>query len=343
MSQASTYELFVGIDIAAASATLVELPRAGSPSHPRTISQSPASHLALLEHFQATGLPLARILVVMEATGTYWIALASTLAQAGLAVSVVNPAQAHDFAKALLKRSKTDASDAEMLALFAAKLEPPTWTPPPAVYHELLQRLEQRESLLGLRQQLRNQLHALVVQPIVIESVRARLESLIATLSEQIKAVEAELRAAIELDEQWAVTAARLQTITGIGLLTAGWLLVRTLNFRVSRSGAQAAGYAGLVPRARQSGSSVYRRPALDHSGDGRLRRALYMATLSAAQHNPLIEQFYKRLRARGKPVKVARVAAARKLLEIAWAVATKEQEFDPSYGDRKKRCGEVG
>ncbi len=64
---------------------------------------------------------------------------------------------------------------------------------------------------------------------------------------------------------------------------------------------------------------------------------------MSAAQHNRLLEQFYKRLRAGGKPVKLARVAAARKLLENAWAVATKEQELAASYRDRKERCGEVG
>src|SRR5262245_2218930 len=106
MAAAASYDLVVGIDIAAATATVVELPAAGSPSRPHTIEQTPAGHAAFLQHLARHGLPLARILVVMEATGSYWIALATTLAQAGLAVSVINPAQAHAFAKALLKRSK---------------------------------------------------------------------------------------------------------------------------------------------------------------------------------------------------------------------------------------------
>jgi len=340
MSQSPAYQLVVGIDIAAASATLVELPYQASPSRPRTIPQTPASHTALLAQLQQRGLPLSRILIVMEATGTYWIALATTLAQAGLPVSVINPAQAHDFAKALLKRSKTDAIDALTLAQLGSLLQPACWTPPPAVYHELQQRLLQRDALLELRQQLRNQLHALIQQPVVISSVRTRLESLISTLSEQISAVEQELAAAVELDQSWAATAERLQTITGIGLLTAAWLLVTTLNFTVSRDAAQAAGYAGLVPRQRQSGSSLRGRAALGHSGNSRLRRALYMASLSATQRNPAIKAFYARLRTRGKPMKVARCAAARKLLQIAWAVATKEQAFDPNYAEGRQQQG---
>ena len=328
MATPLTYDLVVGIDIAAATATVVELPHDGTPSRPHTIAQTPAGHAAYLQHLGTLGLSFARILVVMEATGSYWITLATTLAQAGLAVSVINPAQAHDFAKALLKRSKTDAIDAQTLARLGALLLPACWTPPPAIYHELQQRLVHRDALLDLRQQVRNQLHALVQQPTVIASVRTRLETLNTSLTEQIVAVDAELATAVQLDEAWAATLARLQTITGIGLLTAAWLVVTTLNFTVSRDAAQAAGYAGLVPRQHQSGSSVRGRPRLDHAGNSRLRRALYMATLSAARRNPVVQPFYARLRAAGKPMKVARCAAARKLLTIAWAVATKQQDF---------------
>src|SRR5689334_25229208 len=85
-------------------------------------------------------------------------------------------------------------------------------------------------------------------------------------------------------------------------------------------------------PQLRQSGSSVRGRPRVGHGGNARLRRAVYMASLSAIQHNPVIKAFYSRLRAAGKPRKVALCAAARKLLRIAWAVATKDQDFDPTY-----------
>ena len=132
-----------------------------------------------------------------------------------------------------------------------------------------------------------------------------------------------------------AEAAARLQTITGVGLITTAWLLAATLNFTLCPTPEAATAYAGLAPHAHQSGTSVHKRPSIGHTGHARLRTVLYLASLSAAQHNPAIKPFYDRLRAAGKSPKVARCAAARKLLHIAWAVATKGQPFDPSYHTR--------
>jgi transposase len=90
-----------------------------------------------------------------------------------------------------------------------------------------------------------------------------------------------------------------------------------------------------VAPTPRQSGTSVWHRPAIGHSGNSRLRTAFYMATLSSVQTKPVIKTFYARLRTAGKPEKVARCAAARKLLHLAWAVVKKDQPFDPYYGRR--------
>jgi len=95
----------------------------------------------------------------MEAAGSYWMRLALALCDAHIAVSVINPAQAHDLGKALLKRSKTDAIDAQTLAELAVRLQPQPWTPPPAVSTELQQRLVHRDALVDARTQFRNQLH----------------------------------------------------------------------------------------------------------------------------------------------------------------------------------------
>ena len=95
----------------------------------------------------------------MEATGSYWMTAATLLHHRGYQVSVINPAQAHNFAKALLKRAKTDAIDAQTLAQLGATLMPAPWTPPDAVYAEVYQRLAHRDNLVDMRVQLRNQLH----------------------------------------------------------------------------------------------------------------------------------------------------------------------------------------
>jgi transposase len=331
------YRLFVGVDIAAATATVAWLLPGAPITRPITIEQTPFGIAQLHARLQATGIAQNDTLVVLEATGSYWITLATTLHQAGYAVSVINPMQAHHFAKALLKRAKTDAIDAQTLTQLAAQLQPARWIPPPAIYYELQQRLAQRDALLDLRQQVRNQLHALVQGPVVSAAVRTRMEQLIATLTDQLTEVEAEIAPALQQDAAWAAAASRLQTIKGIGLLTAAWLVVTTVNFRVCPSADAAVGYAGLAPLPYDSGTSVRGRRRIGHRGNGRLRSALYMASLSAAQHNPIIREFYERLRAAGKLKKVARCAAARKLLRIAWAVVTKEQDFDPTYAQRRQ------
>ncbi len=149
---APLYHLFVGVDIAAASATVTWTGDRFTPRRPFTIEQSSDGYAALLHRLAATGLAPQQVLVVLEATSTYWVRLACALHAAGYAVSVVNPKQAHDFAKALHQRAKTDAVDAAMLAQLGAKLRPASWTPPPAAYQQFQQRLAQRDSLLALRQ-----------------------------------------------------------------------------------------------------------------------------------------------------------------------------------------------
>ncbi len=329
---ATPYQLFVGVDIAARTFTATWIRPDAAPRRPLTLEQTPSGFSALQQHLQATGIPPAATLVVLEATGTYWITLATTLHAAGYAVSVINPRQAHHFAKALLQRAKSDTIDATTLAQLALRLQPAPWTPPPAVYHELQQRLAQRDTLVGMRAQLRNQLHALRQGPMVIAAVEQRMETLVATLTAQIREVEQELGVALRMDAAWAAAAERVLSITGMGLVTTGWLLVATLNFRLCRTPEEATAYAGLAPREWQSGTSVQRSRRIGHTGHKRLRTALYLATVSATQHNPVIKTFYTRLRAAGKQQKVARCAAARKLLHIAWAVATKERMWDPTY-----------
>lgn len=127
--------------------------------------------------------------MVTLATGPYWGSLALTLAQAGYRVCVANPAQVHYFAKAQLKRVKSDNLDALTLAEFGQSkaLRLRGWTPPPQFYHELRQRIAPREGLLKLQNQLQNQLDALSVNPVVIESVRLQLEDLLRILMVQIK------------------------------------------------------------------------------------------------------------------------------------------------------------
>jgi transposase len=326
-----TYQLFVGVDIAAVSFAAGWTRSKSTSERARTFAQTPEGFTTFHTALATTGIAPSATLLVLEATGSYWVTLAVYLHQAGYAVSVVNPAHAHAFAKSLPRRAKTDALDAQLLAQFAQERQPPRWTPPEQVYHELRQRLLVRDGLLTMRQQARNQRHALGQWPVHIAGAIEALDAVISELDTRITTLEDEL-ASVLRDGAWAESARLLGTITGIGLVTSAWLLVATLNFEACASAEGAAAYAGLVPLAHESGSSVRGRASIGHGGHARLRTALYLATLTAARFNPVIRAQYERLRAAGKPPKVARCAAARKLLHLAFAVVTKKRAFDPAY-----------
>ncbi len=315
----ATYQVYVGIDVAAETFVAAWLAPGGQPGTPVTGEQTPAGFASLQRRLRTTGSPPAATLVVLEATGNYWVALAVALHETGYRVAVVNPRQAHHFAKAQLRRAKTDALDARDLARLAAALHSAPWTPPPAVYHEVRQRLVARDGLLAMRTQAHNQRHALLQWPVVVAAVREHLDELIADLDRRVAALEAEI-AAVLTEGAWAESLACLTSAPGIGLITAAWLLVGTLNFALCAGPESLTAYVGLAPVPRESGRTIRGRRAIGRDGNARLRTALYMATLSAARYNPAIRAFYQRLRAAGK------------LLHQAWALGSKLQRFDPGY-----------
>src|SRR4051794_3840785 len=236
------YRLFAGVDIAATTFAASWTSAATPPERAVTFAQSPDGFSSFQDRLLTLGVPPTEILVVIEATGSYWVALAVSLHEAGFAVAVINPAHAHNYVLSLPRRAKTDALDAQLLAQFAAERQPPRWTPPEQVYHELRQRLLVRDGLLTMRQQARNQRHALAQWPVHIARALDQLDAVIADLDRRIATLEDEL-ATVLRDGAWAESASLLGTITGIGLVTTAWLLVATLNFAACASAEGAAAY----------------------------------------------------------------------------------------------------
>lgn len=299
-----SYQLFVGVDIAYRDFTASLVQGAKTTQEPYPYPQTVPGFERFKKRLEESGVPPPDTLVVMEATGSYWVALATTLYHAGFAVSVINPVQAHHFAKAQLKRAKNDVLDAQTIAELAQALVPACWTPPPRIYHELHQRLAQRASLLQWRTQINNQLHALSVSPEVVPTVRDRLVQLIDQLDQHVVQLDKELLELVTVEQkqslgeemrsevweaegiqtQWKAAIALLLTIPGIGILTACWLVVATLNFTLCETAEAATHYVGLAPIMRNSGTSVRGRAQIGHSGHARARTQLYLATLAAAR-----------------------------------------------------------
>jgi len=260
-------------------------------------------------------------LVALEATGGLGHACAAALAAAGHPVAVVNPRQARDFAKATGRLAKTDAIDAEGLALFAERVRPEPRPLPGEQAREFEALLQRRRQLLEMRAAERNRLGAAAAAP-----VRASLQAHIDWLSKQLEKVDKELGAAVEASPVWRAKDELLRGIPGIGPAVS-----RTLLAALPELGAltrqQIAALAGLAPVSRDSG----RRKGQRSIGGGRaeVRSLLYMAALSAARYNPALRGFSERLRRAGKAAKVRLVAVARKLLTIANAVLRDGRRWD--------------
>lgn len=326
-----SYSLFVGVDVSARSMSVAWGQDGDQVETATQVQQTTEGWQQLIADLRASGHRPAATLIVIEATGTYWMRPALALHQAGYCISVINPKQAHHFARAVLQQAKTDALDASLLYRLGAALQLDLWHPPADIWEELYQRLAERDGLVEMRQTVRNQRLDRHQRPCVIEPIEHRQMQLLDHLDACIREIDRELETLLQVDPHWHQAATRLRSIPGIGLLSAAWLLVATHGFTTDHQADQLVSYLGLAPHPLHSGTSRRSHRALG-GGHARARRVLYQAALSAVRFNPSIKAFYVRLLASGKPVKVARCAAARKLVRIAFAVVTKEQPFDPNH-----------
>lgn len=263
----------------------------------------------------------------LEATGRYGEAPAEHLHAAGHTVSVINPARLKAFGQATLTRTKTDQTDAALLADFCRRQQPAAWTPPDPARRELRALVRRRESLQHLRQEEANRLGSGETSPVVRASLEATLAFLDEQLTEVAQAIAAQAQADPELKRQHAL----LDSIPGIGPTTAAALLGE-IDLGAYPSARQVAAQAGLTPRQRQSGTSVHGKPRLSKQGSSHLRHILYFPAIVAMRHNPIIRAFAKRLLERGKPKMSVICAAMRKLLHLCYGVLKTGSAFDPDY-----------
>ena len=331
--------LIVGIDIAARTLAVVLAPADAAPAPARTLANDPTGWQALMETLVAADATPATALIVMEATGAYWQGLATALHTAGWPVSVVSPSSVRSFARARLRRAKTDAVDAAVIADFGQRMTPDHWTPPPAEVEALRLLLRQRDDLIALRTQTRNRQHALAQLPALPVEVQTPLAAVLRVVEEQITALDAAIKAQTAASVTLATEIARLTTITGVGLLTAAIVLTETRPLRGSATPAEVVAFAGLDPAPKRSGTSVRGAEHISKTGNARVRQAVSMAAVTAARCNPILRPFYQRLLARGKGKKVALVAVARKLLALMVTLLIHERDFDPDWATRPARA----
>ena len=294
--------IWVGIDVAKATLDLHINP-AGVTC---TLANDAAGHRAILKKLPAPG----ECLVVLEATGGYERALVAELLEARHHVAVMNPKRIRDFAKALGTFAKTDRLDARVLALFAEKMQPPAAEKPRPNQIALQELVSRRRQLIDLRTVESNRLQT-TLSPLSQRSIKAVLK----LLDKQIDHIEAEIAKLVEADDHWRNQAQLIQSIPGLGKISAATLVADLPEIgRLNQK--QIALLAGLAPLNCDSGMSSGKRSI--HGGRQSIRNVLDMAAITAIRWNPAIKAFAARLEKTGKPFKVIVTACLRKLLTIA-------------------------
>lgn len=268
--------------------------------------------------------PFAPAHVCMEATGRYGEALATCLVEQGVTVSVVNPAQIHAFGKAELNRTKTDQSDAKLIARFCQLHQPPAWQPLPPAVRQLQALVRRLDDLMALRQMERNR------QDGADATVQASLARVLALLDAELKQTRAAIHDHVDQHPDLCQQRDLLDTIPGLGEATIAVLLASLGDIHRFDNAKQVTAFAGLSPAQRQSGK-YQGQTRLSKTGDALLRKALYFPAVVAGQHNPVVRAFCERLKAKGKAGKVIVCAAMRKLLTLAYGVLKSGRPFDPN------------
>jgi transposase len=258
-------------------------------------------------------------LIVLEATGGYERDVATTLLLAKLPLAVVNPKQVRDFARATGKLAKTDAIDAAVLAHFAEAIKPAAQEMPDELTLLIEALVTRRIQLVQMTAAEKNRRGAMLTQRAPNKLVSKNIDQHIEWLEEQLAELDDDIDKTIRQSPIWREKDDLLRSVPGVGRVTSAMLLSHVPELG-RLDGKQIAALIGVAPFNRDSGSKRGRRSIW--GGRAAVRSVLYMAAVSAIRCNAVFKRFYARLRATGKPAKLALTATMRKLLVTLNAMA---------------------
>lgn len=308
-------EVFIGIDVCKARLDVSRYPD----GQRWALCHDELGIAALIEKLK-TQVP---VLVVLEATGGLEIPLTGALCEAGVPVVVVNPRQVRDFAKATGRLAKTDTIDAAVLSHFAGVIRPEIRPLPSPQARELSDLISRRHQMVEMITAEHNRLST------VCGRVKREIQAHITWLEKRLKGLHDDLSELIRSTPVWREKDTLLQSALGVGDVLSCSLLANlpelgTLNRK------KIAALVGVAPLNRDSGQ--FRGKRSIWGGRAQVRRVLYMGTLVATRHNPVIKAFYQRLLQAGKPKKVALTACMRKLLTILNAMLKNRTAWQSNY-----------
>lgn len=322
----SKSKFYVGVDVG--KDTLVA---AKAESRPRSFANN-RREIGALVAWAKKAAGETTVHICMESTGVYGVHVAMQMIdETALEVSLVNPAQIAAFAKAQLRRSKTDSVDAQVILAFARSQQPRRWQPERMAVRQLYALVTELDMLNDTTRRLANRDHSQGYVADLPKEVQKAQNTIGRSLTRQCSNLEQAIAQLVNQDNQLSAEVNLLSTIPGVKQNTAVHVLAYGKSHLMTHSRKELTAHAGLAPRQHQSGSSIRGKSRIAKQGDKRLRKALYMSTLCGIVHNPLLKTHYQRLLAQGKPKKLALTACMRKLLLIMQAIIKTNKPFNPS------------
>lgn len=313
---------YIGVDISKAFFD-VAVPD-GQAYHYYKFDNNPDGFEALLKVVPSEGI------VVMEASGPYYLRLANYLTKQGIGVSVINPLVIRRFCQMRMTRAKTDKKDSSMIAAYGRIEKPGLWQSP----QEHVVALQQLEALLAnIRKEytaVSNQFESFMSSGMLNKELEEIITKELAHKQELIDKLTAQIEELAQ--KHYSSMLADLESIPGLGRKTAIMLIALSGGFSRFSNYRKLSAYIGLSPRIFESGTSVKGKARICKMGTSRIRAMLYLCSWSAKRYNKSCSQLYERLLAKGKPKKVALIAVANKLLKQAFAVATKQTRYNENY-----------
>lgn len=325
----NTANVVVGIDVSKKTLDIAML--VSGKIKTKALDNTTHGHKSLLEWLLGkSSVPMAQVHVCMEATGVYSEPVALALHKAGLIVSVVNPACIKGFGASENIRNKNDAIDAGLIARYCAAMQPARWQPPSIEQRQLRAWTLRLQALKDIRQQEENRMEAHDFTD--MEAVSENVKRHIAWLSAEIAKLEDDINDHIDRHPGLKHDAELLRSIPGVGIATAAKLLGQLGDIRRFCNAKAFAAFLGVTPRQRTSGTSVRGRTMISRTGNTSLRAALYMPSLVARRHNPIVWRFAERLSATGMAKKAIICAIMHKLAHLIYGVIHTDKPFDPHY-----------
>ncbi|MGZ8908284.1 MAG: IS110 family RNA-guided transposase [Methylobacter sp.] len=316
--------LFAGIDVGVEELILI-IRKNGKSFDPQKFTNTPADRARLVKKLAK----LPGTIVCLEATGIYHFDLAIALHDAGALLMVINPKASHNFAKVLMKNSKTDAVDADTLAEYAERMDFVAWTRPSDEKLALRSFARRVNALTGQKAAAKNHLHALTATQETPKAVLKDAKLAITQLEKRIDRLTAEALILISKYPELKRVLTLLTGIKGIAETSAIALMGELLLLPPGLSNREWVKFAGLDPKAFDSGKSIHKKTRLSKAGNRHIRSALYMPTLSAKAHDPHVSAYFQHLVDNGKKPLQAVCAVMRKLLHAIHGMLKHDQPFD--------------